>query len=78
VRIVLSGRQAGFNQAPRRPDMLEELSCRVLQRDAARNEHDARASIDVRPAFELHRRMKHVMHAVNGDRCALADQIEDT
>ena len=58
--------------------MLEELSCRVLQHDDARNEHDARASIDVRPAFELHRRMKHVMHAVNGDRCVLADRIEDT
>ena len=34
-------------------------------------------SIGIRPAFELHGRMKHVMDAMDGDWRVLADQIEN-
>ena len=58
-------------------DALDKARVQVRRLDPACDEDDARALIGIRPAFELHGRMKHVMDAMDGDRRVLADQIED-
>ena len=57
--------------------MLDEARVQVGRCDIAGDKNDARAPVGVRPGFELHRRMKDVMHAVHRDRCILADQVEN-
>ena len=56
--------------------MLDETRVQVGRCDIAGDKDDARAPVGVRPGVELNRRMKDMMHAVNGDRRILADQIE--
>ena len=58
-------------------DVLHETRVQVGGLNSACDEDDAGALIGVRPAFELHGRMKHVMDAMDGDRPVLADQIEN-
>jgi hypothetical protein len=57
------------------PTCSTKLACRSA--GSICDEDNPEALIGVGPAFELHRRMEHMMDAVNGDRRMLADQIDD-
>ena len=48
-----------------------------MARDAAGNEHDARAAIGVGPLGEGDRRMEDMVNAVDHDRCLLPAAIEN-
>lgn len=48
-----------------------------MARDAAGNEHDARAAIGVGPLGEGDRRMEDMVNAVDNDRCLLPAEIEN-
>ena len=58
-------------------DVFEKARFQIGVVDTSGNEHNPRAAIGVGPGIKLNRRMKHVVDAMDRDRRALADQVQN-